>query len=122
VKLELIPLVLGALIALCGLGLVADSRLPDSELRVVERRRRARTERDRAGEAWIGVGLVALGAALIGRDAWRYDNVAVLAGVLCLAVGTVRNRRYLREVLTFRGPARRGRSADRPTDAPTTLR
>ena len=121
-KLELIPLVLGALIALCGLGLVADSRLPDSELRVVERRRRARTERDRAGEAWIGVGLVALGAALIGRDAWRYDNVAVLAGVLCLAVGTVRNRRYLREVLTFRGPARRGRSADRPTDAPTTLR
>ena len=117
-RLELIPLIVGVLVALGGLALVFDSRLPDSELRVAERRRRARTERDRAGEAFIGVGIAALGAALIGRDAWAYGNVAVLAGVACLAIGSWRNRQYLRELLFFRGAARRGRGADRPTDAP----
>jgi hypothetical protein len=118
VRLELIPLILGILVALGGLALVADSRLADSELRVEERRRRARTERDRAGEALIGLGIAALGAALIGRDAWAWGNVAVLVGVACLAYGTFRNRRYLHELLFFRGAARRGRGADRPTDAP----
>ncbi|AHG91502.1 hypothetical protein J421_3965 [Gemmatirosa kalamazoonensis] len=117
-RLELLPLIFGVVVALGGLALVFDSRVPDSELRVAERRRRARTERDRAGEGLIGVGIAALGAALIGRDAWAYGNIAVLAGVVCLAVGSWRNRQYLRELLFFRGAARRGRSADRPTDAP----
>jgi hypothetical protein len=118
VRLELIPLILGILVALGGLALIADSRLKDSEPRVAERRRRERTERDRAGEALIGLGIGALGAALIGRDAWAWGNVAVLVGVACLAYGTFRNRRYLHELLFFRGAARRGRAADRPTDAP----
>jgi hypothetical protein len=122
VRLELIPLIVGVLVALGGIALVADSRISDSEIRVAERRRRARTERDRAGEALIGVGIVALGAALIGRDAWAYGNVAVLVGVVCLAYGAIRNRQYLRELLFFRGAARRGRSADRPTDAPPPSR
>jgi len=122
VRLELIPLIVGVLVVLAGLALFVDSRLADSEVRVEERRRRARTERDRLGEAFIGVGIVALGAALIGRDAWVYGNVAVLVGVVCLAVGAFRNRQYLRELLFFRGAARRGRSADRPSDVPPTPR
>jgi len=122
VRLELIPLIVGVLVALGGLALVADSRLSDSEVRVAERRRRARTERDRLGEGLIGVGIAALGAALIGRDAWAYGNIAVLVGVACLAYGAFRNRRYLRELLFFRGAARRGRSADRPSDVPPMSR
>lgn len=115
-RLELIPLIIGILVALGGLALVADSRLADSEVRTEERRRRARTERDRLGEASIGIGIAALGAALIGRDAWAYGNIAVIAGVACLAFGAIRNWRYLRELLFFRGAARRGRAADRPAD------
>jgi hypothetical protein len=122
VRLELLPLVLGALVVLGGLALIVDARLPDSAPRIAERRRRARTERDRPGEAWIGGGIVAVGAALIGRDDWPWGNVAVLVGVACLGYGVWRNRRYLREVLTFRGAARRGRSADRPLDAPPRSR
>ncbi len=119
-RLELLPLILGALVALGGLALVADSYLPDSTPRVEERRRRARAERDRRGEAWIGIGFVAIAAALIGRDAWAWGNVAVLVGVVCLAYGAFRNRTYLRELLTFRGAARRGRSADRPAEPPAS--
>ena len=113
VRLELLPLILGALVALAGIGLALDAYLPDSAPRVDERRRRQRTERDRTGEAWIGVGLVAVSAALLGRDVWAWGNVAVLAGVACLGYGVWRNRTYLHELLTFRGAARRGRSADR---------
>lgn len=117
-RLELLPLIFGALVLLGGLALLADSYLPDSPPRVDERRRRARTERDRQGEGWIGAGLVAIGAALIGRDAWAYGNLAVILGVVCLVYGTIRNRRYLHELLTFRGAARRGRGADRKLDDP----
>jgi hypothetical protein len=116
VRLELLPLILGAIVALGGIALIADGYLPDSAPRVDERRRRARAERDRVGEMAIGAGLVALAAALIGRDGWRYGNLAVIAGVACLVFGAIRNRQYLREALTFRGAARRGRGADRPPD------
>ena len=114
-RLELLPLIFGALVALLGLGLVADGWLPDrDQLLSSERRRRQRAERDRGGEIIVGLGMLALAAALIGRDTWRYGNVAVLAGVVLLALGAALNRRYLRELMTFRGASRRGRSADRP--------
>jgi hypothetical protein len=119
VRLELLPLVFGALVALTGLGLLADGWMPDRDLlRSSERRRRQRAERDRRGEIFVGLGMLALAAALIGRDTWRYGNVAVLVGVALLAIGAVRNRRYLRELLTFRGASRRGRSSDRPAATP----
>lgn len=107
--------------ALVGAALIADARLADSAPRVEERRRRARAERDRQGEGWIGAGWIALGAALAGRDRWAWSNVAVLLGVACFAYGAWRNRTYLREVLTFRGAARRGRSAEQ-SRAPTAER
>ncbi|MGZ8470348.1 MAG: hypothetical protein ACXW61_12180 [Gemmatirosa sp.] len=115
-SLELVPLVLGALVALVGLGLVADGWLPDSAPRLTERRRRARAERDGGGEALIGLGLIALAAALAGRDVWRWSTVAVLLGVALLVAGALRSRHYLVERLLHRGTARRGRRRDRRTD------
>jgi hypothetical protein len=118
VTLELIPVVFGVLIGLAGIGLIADGYLPDSAPRLAERRRRARTERHRGGEMAIGAGLVALGAALVGRDVWRFGTLAVIIGVALVVIGVGLNGAYLREVLTFRGAARRGRSADRPIEEP----
>ena len=112
-ELELVPLVLSVLVALIGLGLLADGWLPDSAPRVAERRRRARAERDRSGEVAIGAGMLALAAALAGRDSWRFGTVAVLAGVVLLAVGAIRNRHYLAERFGNRGQARRGRRRER---------
>lgn len=115
--LEHLPLVLGALVALAGLGLLADALLPDRAVRVAERRRRARVERNRAGEGAIALGLLAVAASLAGRDAWRYGTLAMLVGVVLLAAGAALNGRYLRDALTTRGAARRGRSGDeRRTD------
>ena len=112
-ELELVPLVMGALVALVGLGLVADGLLADSELRVAERRRRARAERSRGGEVLIGLGMLALAAALAGRDLWRWSTVAVLAGIVFLLVGAGMNRSFLAERMSNRGKARRGRRRER---------
>jgi hypothetical protein len=86
-ELELLPLVFGGIAVLLGAALVADGWIPDSAPRMAERRRRARVERDRTGEIGIGIGIVAVGAALIGRDAWRYGTVAVLVGVALVLSG-----------------------------------
>jgi hypothetical protein len=114
--LELVPLVLGAVVGLVGLGLVADGWLPDSAPRVAERRRRARAERDCTGEIFIGLGLLALAAALAGGDVWRWSTVAVLVGVALFAAGGFRNRHYLHERLFNRGKSRRGRRRERRVD------
>lgn len=111
-SLETIPLILGGLVVLAGLALVADGLVSDSERRVVERRRRARAERSRVGEVAVGAGLLLVGASLVGGDTWRWATVAVLAGAVLLVLGAALNGRYLRERLTFRGAARRGRTAD----------
>lgn len=107
-RLETIPLILGILVALPGLALIADAWMPDGTFVPTERRRRDRAERHRVGEAIVGVGILCLAAALMGRDVWRYATVAVLAGVVCVIVGTVMNWRLIRESVTFRGAARRG--------------
>jgi hypothetical protein len=49
-----------------------------------------------------------MAAALIGRDTWRWGTVTVLAGSALLILGAIMNRQYLKEVLLFRGAARRG--------------
>ena len=117
-RLELLPLIVGALVALVGLALVVDGWLPDRAPQLPERRRRPRAERDRPGEMLIGAGAIALAAALVGRDAWRWGTVAVLVGMALVAVGALRNRRFLHEAMTHRGAARRGRAADRPLTPP----
>ena len=115
-RLEQIPLFIGVIVAILGLGLVLDAQLPEGFAPSRERRRRERTERHRGGQTLVGVGIIAIAAALIGRDTWRFGTLAVLAGVLLVAAGGWLNREYLREFVLFRGPARRGekRTVARP--------
>ena len=117
-RLEQIPLFVGVLVAIFGLGLVLDAQLPDGMVPSRERRRRERTERHRGGQTLVGLGILAVAAALIGRDTWRFGTVSVVAGVVLLCVGGWLNREYLRELFSFRGAARRGekRSAPRVSD------
>ena len=105
-RLETIPLIIGGLIGLMGLALVLDAWLPDNLVVTEERRRRPRLQRDRAGEALVGLGVIAMAAAWIGRDAWRYSVIVVIAGALLLLVGALRSRTYLRSA--FQGSSRRG--------------
>jgi|SRR5690349_1314753 len=118
-RLEQIPLFIGVVVAILGLGLVLDAQLPDGFSQSRERRRRERAERNRFGETLVGLGIIAMAAALIGRDTWRFGTVTVLLGAVALGIGAWFNREYLREVLFFRGAARRGekRSAPRPAAA-----
>lgn len=106
-KLELIPVILGVLVGLLGLGLIFDAWTPDDILVKRERRRRPRAERSRGGEAWIGFGVLAMAAAFVGRDTWRYSVIAVIAGTAMLLIGAIMNRRYLGERISNRGALRR---------------
>lgn len=107
-RVETIPLILGALVALVGFGLLADAWLPEHVLYRSERRRSARAERHLGGEAAIGLGVLCMAAALFGRDTWRYSTVSVIAGMVLLLWGAWLNRGYFRERLTNRGELRRG--------------
>src|SRR5512143_1029441 len=110
-RVEVIPIIIGILVGLVGLGLVFDAWTPDEIIVRRERRRRPRIERHRGGEAAIGLGVLCMGAAFVGRDTWRYSVVAVIAGTVLLLFGVIRNRRYLGQAIANRGALRR-----RPTD------
>jgi energy-converting hydrogenase Eha subunit A len=125
VRLETVPLIIGVIIALIGLGILADSWSADAIPGVRERRRSPRTERSLGGEACIGLGVLCIAAAILGRDTWDYVNVAVIAGVVLVLLGTWTNRRYLRDRISNRGALRRAetpaemRKNERPDpDAP----
>ena len=106
-RIETLPLILGALVALLGIGIIFDAWTPDAASVSPERRRRPRIERHRNGEALIGLGVLALAAAFIGRDSWRYSVLVVIIGAVFLLVGAVLNRRYIGELFVNRGPLRR---------------
>lgn len=106
-RIELIPVIVGVIVGLIGLGLVFDAWTPDEVIVKRERRRRARIERSRGGEAWIGFGVLCMAAAFIGRDTWRYSVVAVIAGTALLLLGVMLNGRYIGAMLSNRGPLRR---------------
>lgn len=53
-----------------------------------------------------------MGASLIGQDEWRWGTIVVFVGVALLVIGAVLNRVYLKEMLLFRGAARRGEGDD----------
>ena len=106
-RVEIIPLIVGIFVGLVGLGLVFDAWTPDEIIVKRERRRRPRIERNRGGEAAIGLGVLCMGAAFIGRDTWRYSVVAVIAGTLLLLIGVISNRRYLAQTISNRGALRR---------------
>lgn len=115
-RLEQIPLFIGVIVAILGLGMVLDAQLPEGMSQSRERRRRERAERNRGGETFVGLGIIAMAAALIGRDTWRFGTVSVLAGVVLLAVGAWLNRVYLREIFSFRGASRRGEKRSEPRE------
>jgi hypothetical protein len=95
--LEMIPLVIGGLLGLVGLGLVADAWASDNVV-AEERRKRTRRERSRFGEGLVGLGVIAMAAALIGRDTWRYTTLSVIAGAVLLLLGSFKNSAYIREI------------------------
>lgn len=106
-RLETIPLIIAGVIALIGLGLLADSWSADRIPGVRERRRTPRTERSLGGEATIGLGILCIAAAIFGRDTWDYVNVAVIVGIVLVLLGAYANRRYLRDRISNRGALRR---------------
>lgn len=108
IRVETIPLILGILVALIGLAILADAWLPEELPFRTERRRRERTERSLGGEAAIGIGVMCMAAAIIGRDTWDYSIVAVIAGTVLFVLGAFANRSYLRDRITNRGALRRG--------------
>jgi len=117
-RLEHLPILFGILVALVGAGLIADACLGDSVPVLRERRRRERAVPHKGGELAIGLGVACLAATLIGRDAGRFGTLAVIAGAALVIVGAVLSRRYLRELLTFRGAARRSDPGTPPPVAP----
>jgi energy-converting hydrogenase Eha subunit A len=119
VRVETIPIILGVLVALVGIGIVADAWLPERVIRRSERRRRARAERHLGGEAAIGLGMLCMAAALIGRDTWKYGTVAMIAGTALFVIGAWLNRVYLKERITNRGALRRGApKQEKPEERP----
>jgi hypothetical protein len=107
VRIETLPLILGVIVALLGIGIIFDAWTADAPSVSPERRRRPRIERHRTGEALIGLGVLALAAAFLGRDSWRYSVLVVIIGAVFLLVGAILNRRYIGELFVNRGPLRR---------------
>ena len=67
-RLEQIPLFIGVVVAILGLGLVLDAQLPEGFSPSRERRRRERTERHRGGETLVGLGIVGAGIIFASND------------------------------------------------------
>ena len=106
-KLEQLPVVLGILVALIGAVLIYDALKPEALPFGRERRRRVRPPVNANGELLVAGGAFCEAAALIGRDTWRWGTVMVIAGGVMLLMGALLNREYLKEMLLFRGAARR---------------
>ncbi len=107
-RLEQFPILIGVFIALLGLTILLDAWQAGGVAPLRERRRRTRAVPNKAGQTLVALGTLCMAAALIGRDTWRCGTICVLAGSALLVVGAIMNRTYLREVLLFRGAARRG--------------
>jgi hypothetical protein len=106
-RLEYVPVVLGVLVLLIAAGIIYDALSPEAKRPFRERRRRQRAELDKPGEWMVALGMICLGAALIGNELWRWKTIAVISGVVLLVLGSIMNRTYLREMLLFRGASRR---------------
>ena len=106
-RLEYIPVVLGVLILIVAAGFIYDALSHDDTRPFRERRRRQRAQLDIPGEWLVGLGTACLGISLIGNELWRWTTVVVISGVVLIVLGAIMNRAYLREMLLFRGKARR---------------
>jgi hypothetical protein len=106
--LEQLPILLGVLVALIGLTILLDAWQAGGVAPLRERRRRTRAVPHKAGQSLVAIGTLCMAAALMGRDTWRWGTISVLAGAALLIIGAFMNRKYLKEVLLFRGATRRG--------------
>jgi|SRR5690242_18589676 hypothetical protein len=113
-RLEYLPVVIGVLVALIGAAIIYDAMSPDARRPFRERRRRQRAEIDTPGEWLVGLGTIGLGVSMIGNEVWRWTTVVVIAGVVLIAIGAIMNRAFLREMLLFRGAARRTEEHETP--------
>jgi len=111
-RLEQLPIILGIIVALIGLTLALDAWQAGGITPFRERRRRTRAVPHKAGQTLVAVGTLCMAGALIGRDTWRYATISVLVGSALLVVGAIMNRVYLKEVVFFRGAARRGQGEE----------
>jgi hypothetical protein len=118
-RLEQLPILLGVLVALIGLTILLDAWQPGGVAPLRERRRRTRAVPHKGGQSLVAIGTLCMAAALIGRDTWRWGTISVMAGSALLIIGAIMNRQYLKEVLLFRGAARRGQGGG---DANSRLR
>ena len=116
-KLEQVPIILGALICLIAVGIIYDAVSPEQARPFRERRRRQRAEINTPGEWLVALGTICLGASLIGGEDWRWATIAVIAGVVLLLLGMAMNWAFLRETLLFRGAARRTEEMEVPAEA-----
>ncbi len=116
-KLEQIPILLGIIVLLVALAIGYDSMSPEERRPFKERRRRKRADLNRGGELLVAMGTASMAAALIGRDSWRWGTIAVFTGVALLVAGAALNRPFLKELLLFRGAARRATPNDAPPPA-----
>ncbi|MEP6550082.1 MAG: hypothetical protein ABJB95_02805 [Gemmatimonadales bacterium] len=107
-RLEQVPILIGVLVALIGLTILLDAWQTGGLGPLRERRRRTRAVPHKAGQSLVALGTLCMAAALIGRDTWRWGTIAIFAGSALLLIGAIMNRVYLKEVLLFRGAARRG--------------
>jgi hypothetical protein len=123
-RLEQLPILIGVLIGLLGLTILLDAWQAGGVAPLRERRRRARATPNKAGQSLVALGTLCMAAALIGRATWRWGTIAVLAGITLLVFGAILNRTYLKEVLLFRGAARRGQGEtnSRLNQTPTKTR
>ena len=115
-RLEYIPLVFGGFFALLAALIIYDAVSPEASRPFRERRRRQRAEPNVPGQWLVAIGTACLSAALFGGERWRWTTIAVLAGIVLLILGSIFNRSYLREVLLFRGAARRTGEMEIPPD------
>ena len=112
-RLEQLPIILGVLVALIGLTIALDAWQAGGVAPLRERRRRTRAVPHKLGQTLVALGTLCMAAALMGRDTWRWGTISVIAGSVLLVIGAIMNRQYLKEVLLFRGAARRGEGGEK---------
>ena len=112
-NLETVPVILGLIVALIGGFLIYDALRPEAMRFGRDRRRRVRTPVNKNGELLVAGGAFCEAAALIGRDTWRWGTVMVIAGGMMLLAGALLNREHLKEMLLFRGAARRAEPGEK---------
>ena len=121
-KLEQLPILLGIIVLLIALAIGYDSMSPEERRPFKERRRRKRADLNRGGELLVAMGTASMAAALIGRDSWRWGTIAVFIGVALLVSGAALNRPFLKELLFFRGAARRATPNEAPPPKPDDVK